>query len=312
MQKPPMETKPAMKASDSSSGPRPAGAPGRPAEIEEPTNRYFVHPVSRALVDLLIRTRATPNQVSVASVFMAATGAACYIWLPWPVNALAGLAFQFVWHVLDGADGDLARRTGRASNVGELVDGVCDHLSQVIVYVALVVILHRSEGWGRAWAWACAAGLSHFLQANAYETGRKTYRRWVYGAGWMRQNLGVEPSGGIEKSLGAIYLAVSSLFSPGERAVEAVMDQRLHEGGATAETARTLYRDLHARLVSRSAILSGNSRTIVAFLSVLAGNPLWFFVFEITVQNLALLAVILGRGKANQTLVAAQAASAPN
>ena len=49
-------------------------APGRPPEIEAPTNRWLVHPVSRALVDRLVRTPITPNQVSVASV-VAAPGA---------------------------------------------------------------------------------------------------------------------------------------------------------------------------------------------------------------------------------------------
>src|ERR1700676_2404981 len=123
--------------SSASSFPTPLGpAPGRPDEIEEPTNRYLVHPVSRALVNVLIATPATPNQVSVASVFMAGGAALCYAQLAWPWNALAGLAFQFAWHVLDGADGDLARRTGRASTVGELVDGICDHLSQALIYVA--------------------------------------------------------------------------------------------------------------------------------------------------------------------------------
>jgi phosphatidylglycerophosphate synthase len=32
------------------------------------------------------------------------------------------------WHVLDGADGDLARMTGRASPQGELFDGICDYV----------------------------------------------------------------------------------------------------------------------------------------------------------------------------------------
>ena len=91
-----------------------------------------------------------------ASVFAAAAAAAiCYARPAWPLSAFGGLPLMFAWHVLDGADGDLARRTGRASPNGELVDGICDHVSQVLIYVAFAFILQRSLG---GWAWAIGGG----------------------------------------------------------------------------------------------------------------------------------------------------------
>lgn len=265
-------------------------------EIEAPTNRWLVHPLSRALVDVLIRTPATPNQVSVSSVFVAAAGAACYVGLPWPWNAPAGLVFQIAWHVLDGADGDLARRTGRASPIGELVDGICDHVSQAILYVALAIILRRALGdW--AWILAFGAGLSHFVQANAYESGRKTYRRWVYGAAWMRQSQ-AEARGPLQRALGALYLAVSSLFSPGEARVEVAM-------AGDPPGARELYLRRFAPLVSASGVLGANARTVAAFLAVLAGSPLWFFLWEITALNVALAAFTVMRARRNAAIVSA-------
>ena len=288
-------------------------APGRPLEVEEATNRYLVHPVSRAVVDRLVRTRVTPNQVSVASVFAAAAGALCYLEAPWPWGALTGVAFQFLWHVLDGADGDLARRTGRASPIGELVDGVCDHVSQVLVYLAFVALLLPAlHGW--AWVVAAVAGASHFIQANAYETGRKTYRRWLYGAAWMRQTAGA--STGVQGALAGLYIGLSRLVSPGETQVEAAMEPALAAGGAAADQARLIYGERLAPLVKRSAVLSGNSRTIAAFLSMLVGSPLWFFLFEIVVLNLAAVVIVVARGRCNRAVTAAlkvdQAASAPN
>jgi len=283
-----------------------AATQGRPSEIEATTNRLLVHPVSRALVDLLVLTPITPNQVSVASVFAAAAGAACYVALAWPWNALAGLACQFGWHVLDGADGDLARRTGRASPIGELVDGVCDHASQGLLYVAFAIVLQRSLG-GWAWALGWAAALSHFVQANAYETGRKTYRRWVYDAVWMRQSHGAS-EGALQRGLGALYLTFSNLANPGEAAIEALLAPRLAGGGAGAERTRAVYRRLYAPLVSASGLFGSNSRTIAAFLSILAGSPLWFFVYEITVLNLLLAVVTVARLRCDAQLAAALAA----
>jgi len=299
-----------MKSSASSSGPPTDPAPGRPAEIEEPTNLYLVHPVSRALVTLLIRTPVTPNQVSVASVAMAGAAALCYAQLAWPLNAFAGLAFQFAWHVLDGADGDLARRTGRASTVGELVDGICDHASQGLIYLAFAIILSRAH-WPVAlgsWAWAVAAAgaLSHFIQANAFETGRKGYRRWVYGATWIRQDLtGAREAGPVQRLLGEVYLRLSRVTDPGGGDLEAKMSARTAAGAQQAQAARRLYRETYAPLVARSAALSGNSRTVAAFLCLLAGSPLWYFAFEVTALNAVLAALILARARRNARLATA-------
>jgi phosphatidylglycerophosphate synthase len=276
-----------------------APAPGRPREIEAATNLLFVHPASRALVDRLVNTPLTPNQVSIASVAFAGAAAYAYLTLPWPWAAFAGLACQFVWHVLDGADGDLARRTGRASPIGELVDGVCDHVSQVLIYIAFALILQRSIGM---WAWAIAvtAGACHFIQANAYETGRKSYRHWVYGAMWMRQTAGANPSGNpIARGLGSFYLAVSSLADPGGDRVEAAMT-----GHAATQDARQLYRELYQPVVKASGILDSNTRTLAGFASMLVGNPLWFFVFEIVVLNVSLGVLTMRRRQADANLVA--------
>jgi phosphatidylglycerophosphate synthase len=293
-------------------------APGRPREIEAWTNVHLVHPVSRAVVNLLLATPVTPNQVSLASVACAAGAAACYLLLAWPWAAFAGLTCQFAWHVLDGADGDLARRSGRASPLGELIDGVCDHLSQVLIYVAFVYILQR-QGWG-SWAWVIAsvAGDCHFIQANVYETSRKTYRRWVYGADWMRQTSRSEAGRrGLQRALASLYMTVSNLASPGEARIEAAMAPMLGGDAESSARARGLYRDLYAPLVKTSGLLDSNTRTIAAFASILAGSPLWFFLFEMTVLNIALLWLGRERRRRDDQLigllgVSAQAASAPN
>ena len=290
-----------MNSSASSSIDAATGAPGRPGEIEGVTNIYLIHPLARAVVDVLAKTPVTPNQVSVASVFFAAAGAASFALLPWPLSAFAGLILLFFWHVLDGADGDLARRTGRASPIGELVDGICDHASQACVYIALGWMLVPTIGGGGAAGLAAIAALCHFIQANGYETGRKTYRRWVYGAAWMRQT---QSTGGniFQTVLGGLYIGLSHLMAPGETALEAALEPKIAAGGEAAATARADYRRAHLFVVKRSGLLSSNSRTIAAFLAVLAKMPAAFFIYEITVLNGVLVAVLLFRGARNQQL----------
>ncbi len=290
-----------MNSSASSSIDAATGAPGRPGEIEGVTNIYLIHPLARAVVDVLARTPVTPNQVSVASVFFAAAGAASFAGLSWPVSAFVGLILLLCWHVLDGADGDLARRTGRASPIGELVDGICDHASQACIYIALGWMLVPTIGGAGAAGLAAAAALCHFVQANGYETGRKTYRRWVYGAAWMRQTQG-EGGNIFQRVLGGLYIGLSHLMAPGETELEAALEPKIAAGGEAAATARADYRRAHLFVVKRSGLLSSNSRTIAAFLAVLAKMPAAFFIYEITLMNGVLVAVLLFRGARNRQL----------
>ena len=283
------------------SSPVVSDAGGRPPEIEEFANRLCIHPAAKFLVSLLVWTPATPNQVSIISVFAAAAAAASFAGLQRPWGALVGLAWLFVWHVLDGADGDLARRTGRASAVGELIDGVCDHTSQALIYVALAVVLHRSMG-GWAGLLAFGAALSHTFQANAYEAGRKTYRHWVYGAAWMRQRPDVSRT--LAGAANRLYLGAAALFSPNEAAVEAAMERAIARGPDAAAAARATYRTEMVGLVKRSGLLGATGRSLAAAVSLLAGSPLWFFLYEIVVLNAAMVVFVEGRRTLNLKVAA--------
>ena len=273
----------------------------RPLEIEEPLNRYLVHPTARALVTVLIPTGISPNAVSALSVVMMSLACACYALLPWPQGAFAGLVFHFLWHVFDGADGDLARRTGRSSPIGEIVDGVCDHISHLILYLTLGFLLAAQVGpW--AWALTVVSAASRAFQAVCYETQRRTYRRWVYGVNWIRQDLEKAEAhartGGASRigvRLAGIYLAMSGWVRADDSRVEAALGRILPAGGAMAAEARALCQTEALPLVRRASWLSTNWETIGVFLTILAGSPVWFLVFQVTVINAVMAACVIGQ-----------------
>ena len=273
----------------------------RPSEIEEPLNSRVVHPAARALVTWLIPTGISPNAVSALSVLMMAFACACYARMPWPQAAFTGLFFHFLWHVFDGADGDLARRTGKSSPVGEIVDGVCDHLSHLILYLTLGSLLAREVGpWG--WALTVVSAASRAFQAACYETARRTYRRWVYGVNWIRQDLDKAEAqtraaggAGLGVRLAAIYLGMSKLVRADDSRVEALMAQILAAGGAKADQARELCRAELQPLVKRASWLSTNWETVGVFLTMLAGSPMWFLGFQAAAINLVMAAVVIGQ-----------------
>ena len=220
--------------------------------------------------------------------------------------------------MFDGADGDLARRTGRSSPIGEIVDGVCDHLSHLILYLTLGYLLALQVGpWG--WVLTVVSAASRAFQAACYETVRRTYRRWAYGVNWIRQDLGkaeaqAKPGGAgqIGVRLAGIYLGMSGWVRADDSRVEGALARILTGGGAPAGEARALCQGEVRPLVKRASWLSTNWETVGVFLTILAGSPAWFLGFQASVINLAMLACVLGQRRVYARLAPRLEALAPD
>src|SRR3546814_11325340 len=84
--------------------------------------------------------------VSVFGGFCVITAAGAYAAPGWPLPAICGLTLHLLWHVVDGADGDLARLTGKAGPLGEFVDRLSDYPSPNVLYCVLGNILVTQTG----------------------------------------------------------------------------------------------------------------------------------------------------------------------
>lgn len=286
----------------------------RTNEIEEVTNRLFIHPMSAALVRPLARWGVRPNAVSVAGmVFGALAGLAYFHYEAWPY-ALAGFAFMVGWHVLDGADGQLARMTGQTSELGKILDGVCDHVAFAFVYVALAAAASAALG---SWVWGMAvlAGVSHLVQASAYEFQRQSYDFWVHAKASARLDTpeearrAVEGRRGLARAFGLFYVAYLRLqhrLAGVDAGLTAALSEALERADDSAErrAVRETYRAAHLDVVRRWALLSSNYRTLAIFVAALLGNPVYFFLFEILGLNavfVGLRAMQAGRNRVLRT-----------
>lgn len=267
----------------------------RTREIEEVTNRYLIHPLSRWCVTHFARWHVRPNAVSLAGMLFGAAAAVAYFHYPSRVMTVAGFLLMLGWHVMDGADGQLARMTGQTSEVGKVLDGLCDHLTFTLVYLSLALALTPSMG-APIWLLAVLAGASHLVQASAYEFQRQSYDYWVHDRATARMvppetfRASIREKRGLAAAFARLqgwYMAVQYRF--------AVYDEALFRrlGAATIDPAdaarvRDAYRSIHAVGVRRWALLSSNYRTLALFVACLAGQPAYYFVFEIVVLNVAL------------------------
>ncbi len=162
------------------------------------------------------------------------------------------------------------------------------------------------------------AGISRGLQSSSYENARRTYRRWVHGVNWIKQDIGAardQARPGLWKSLSTgaagFYLRASGLVSADDRQVDAVMSRLTAAGGARAEAARTLYQQRQRPMVKRASVLSTNYETMAVFLSLMAGSPLWFFLVQATLLNLTMAALVVVQTRGYRRLAADLAALGP-
>lgn len=269
----------------------------RASEIEEITNLYVIHPVSSFLTPWLARLGITPNAVSLTGMaFGILAGFAYYHYqdLRW---AVAGFVLMIAWHVMDGADGQLARLTHAQSELGKILDGICDYVTFIAVYSALAAALSRDIG-GWSWLLAVVAGLCHAVQSAAYEAQRQEYSFWGLGrkSAELTFPSSSGPGGRAPQPMEILYrLYVGAQLLVSGQVVEfrdrlAAAIGRAAPDRATAIRAR--YREVFAPAVRHWSILSANYRTIGIFIATALGRPHYYFVFEI-IGFSAILALLL-------------------
>jgi phosphatidylglycerophosphate synthase len=283
--------------------------PARPRELQDPLNLFFYHPLAARLARLLVPTGISPNWVSVGSLLALLAATWAFTGLPWPANATVGLGFMLLWHIVDGADGDLARMTGRASATGELVDGVCDYLGNVVMYFAFAFWLDDTLG-GWAWALASGAGASHIIQTNHSETQRRLYQWRVYGRPWL--GTAAETGDAVFRretwftrwfgfwAVGYVWL--STRMTPPANPIDSAL-----AAADPAETARIraiVRRESRFALVVQKA-LGGNPKTFLIAGGIFLGGPQYWFLATFVPLNLILIASILYHKRIERRIIAA-------
>lgn len=281
----------------------PPGAPvrpKRPREMQDALNYYLYHPLAWQLARRLARTPLTPNMVSVIGALFVVAAAVSYSALPWPAGAVLGLALHMTWHVVDGADGDLARITGKSSPLGEMVDGICDYVSHIILYVVLAFVLARTMGLGVAWAWTGAAGLSHIVQSNHVEVQRRFYQYWIYGVPFLHHSRNDEiglfnRKNGVARVFQVIanlYLRLAAGMTPYlekvDEAVTAAAGDPANDFGRLAAIRAEISAE-NRPLLLLLKFLGPNPRAIVLGLAMIAGSPLYYFIYQGVVLNVLLV-----------------------
>ena len=260
----------------------------RSSEIEEITNLYFIHPIAARLTRWFAQWHLTPNAVSLTGMLSGVLAAVAYYHYQDLRYAFAGFVLMTVWHIMDGADGQLARLTKSTSQSGKIIDGICDYVTFIAVYVALALALSQTLG---SWVWILivVAGVCHAVQAATYEVQRQEYNFWgrdqksaeLPNMDQMSPRAGASTPQRLLDTLYGGYVRMqyrAAGVMPEARTQLALI---LREQPQRAPAIRRRYREIFAPAVRHWSLLSANYRTLGIFIAATLKVPEYYFGFEI-------------------------------
>jgi phosphatidylserine synthase len=274
----------------------------RTLEIEEVTNLYFIHPIASRLTPLFAAMRIPPNAVSVAGMLFGILAGVAYYHYQDLRCVIAGFILMIAWHVMDGADGQLARLTQSQSQFGKVLDGICDYVTFIAVYTGLAVSLTRQYGnW--IWGLVIAAGMCHAVQAAAYEVQRQEYNFWGLGrksAEFLEptavsQDANPSPVRRLSDFLHRVYVKVQLLAAGVTVEFHKRLALTLELQPERAASLRQRYREAFAPSVRRWSVMSANYRTLGIFICAVLGAPQYYFWFEVVGFNVILVLLLYKR-----------------
>ncbi len=268
-------------------------------EIEEAYDIYVSRPLGGLIACGARAAGLSPNQVTVAGAVVGVVAGLLFYDVAW-----GGLGFTLllVHGIVDSADGQLARLTGRTSELGRMLDGAAGYVTHVVLYAAIAAGTVAAGGTPAVWLLAVAAGVSTIAHAQMYDYHRTAYIDVVLKGRVPRPNAGRRAPSWVRAVLRA-YDASQRLLVGDHAQVEAALARRA-AGGPVPDAERERYRQRFYTLVRGWNALGDNGRRFAVGVAAIAGRLTWYFWFEAIVMNLVLAGLWTWQRRADRLFLA--------
>ena len=268
-------------------------------EIEELADIYFFRPLGFLVARCAALLRMTPTQVTLLGALVGIAGGTL---LYDQRLGLVAFVILILHGIIDSADGQLARMTGRATELGRVLDGVGGYVTHAAIYIAIAVGVISRGGSGIIFVWMGLAALANTAQAQMYEYHRTGYATVVIKRQAPR-NDPTKVSNSFVRFIFRGYLAVQSFLAGKHAEVEAVIVSR-----ATADSVRdddrARYRDCFYKPVRGWNLFGDNTRFYaIGVLAYLHRIDL-FFAFVLLPMNVAFIAFWIWQERADRRFLA--------
>ncbi len=264
-------------------------------DVEGLLDIHFYRKIGFQLARFFARLRMTPAAVTLLGTAIGVVAGHFYFYRDLGLNAI-GMALQVLSNALDNADGQLARMTNQGSRAGRAIDGLGDYAVFASMYFHLCLRYVVGGGSSMVWLLAIAAGASHSAQTSLADYLRNAYIYFLSGktrgefdtssalrAEFNRLRWRTEPW---QKFLLRVYL---NYTLQQEKLVPRM--QRMSES-MNSELAE-LYRRENKPIIKCANLFGRNTRMILLFALLIVNQPVWYFVFELTIFNLLLVFILI-------------------
>ena len=293
-------------------------------ETEEWLDRVFTRPIGYLWAKFFQRLGVHPNVVTVLSITIGISSAFFFVHGSWRTEDSAGLMLNIIGILLmmwanfyDSADGQLARMTGKKTQLGRILDGAASIIIFIPVYCALVWRCYQHHSMEFQWlhiadternaviyglllfgialfsGFVCHGGqcrlADYYRQIHLFflkgesgaEFSTSIHQQQLYDAMPWRGHL-------IEKTFLKTYVNYTRQQEKATPAFQRLM-QRLHDlygkAGNAPESFRNEFRKRSLPLMPLTNILTFNTRAIALYVCCLVDLPWLYFVFEIVVMS---------------------------
>lgn len=273
-------------------------------DVEEKIDIYFYRRLGFGLALLARRLGVVPNVVTVIGILIGLIAGHFFYYNSLQIN-LIGMVLWMISNIFDSADGQLARMTGKASEIGRILDGLGGSLVFFSMYVHICFRYVAGGGEFGYWIFPIAvlAGTCHSLQSAMADYYRNAYLQYgsvvpkgelttaaqveerYRGESWRRNPL--------LKLFLRIYLNYTRQqehFSPSFQQFRRFVDSTWN--GNPPESFRARYRAANRPLLKFFNYLTINGRVLTLFVFVALGIPAAFFPVEIIGMTLLLWIVM--------------------
>lgn len=271
------------------------------SDTEEFIDIHFYRPIGYRWAVFFHKLGVTPNQITIASIFIGMAAGICFYFEDIRVTLLG--MFLLIWaNSYDSADGQLARMTGQKSALGRILDGVCGDVWFAAIYIAIALRLQSEWGW-LIWALALTTGYFHSRQAAMADYYRNAHLLFLKG----RSGSELDNSSKLKEKYKQIswkkqpfvklfemfylsYTKGQEAWTPKFQKFLLILPERY--GNQVPERLRATFRTRSLPLMKYTNMLSFNTRVIALFIGLLVKAPWVYFVFEMTVLNIMLLYMV--------------------
>ncbi len=164
-------------------------------DTEEWLDVVFTRPVGYYWALLFGRLGFHPNGVTALSMVFGAAAGVCFFFSPstsehWLLINCAGVLLLVWANLYDSADGQLARMTGKATQLGRILDGTSGDIWYFVIYWALafrmwnqcIPLTHVHWGWMGVILWSFDGFVVHTRQCRLADYYRNLHLFFLRGA----------------------------------------------------------------------------------------------------------------------------------